>query len=521
MKVYASISKENFKEKPTAREWARMEYQYKHIGIMEFWNAMLNGYAFTSVFKYGEFTPKQKTKENFKGTQIISIDIDNALSSTTLQDFINECQTKPTLSYITPSHLKEDENGEVHARFRLIYACDAVITNTDTYKALYKQIYNGIPQTLLDPNKKEDNCGASPYQQFGGNAKAYTWRFDAIYEGNILKIKDLNDRYEGIVSAEEFAARIKAIQEGTENKHAQAYSERKEAQQESVFLADLNTLSPTDFLGKYASVYEYITATKIEFNGELYKETPTNYTEIERRYNVTRQSNGKTSITPYIYKDGEQRRKTMYLHSVIRRQIKPTITQEELIYNLVFDRLYFYDNSDNQLNNNTLQQIADNALKATYTIPQRKRKKFKINKEECKRQGINTKVMVRKAAKEINYTHIGQLYDTSKGVTENLKELNDHGVKVCRRTLYNFCKEMGINPKGTAYTPKTRKQATTKIKDNTIKTKVTMKDTESRNEQITIPYKPLADLFNLWQGKHMTRQEIKIPLRPKYSTAAA
>ena len=475
MQINVSLSKTKHDRKPTAREWARMTYKYKYIDIMDFCNAILNGYAFTSVFKYGEFTTKQKTKENFKGTQIISIDIDNALSSTSLQDFINECHTKPTLSYITPSHLKEDENGEVHARFRLIYVCDAIITDVATYKALYKEIYNGIPQTLLDHGKKEDFCGQSPFQQFAGNSKAYTWRFDAIFEGYIFEITALKDRYKGIVSVEEFATQIKAIQEGTESEHAQAHGKREETEQESRFIQDLNTLSPTDFLRKYASVYEYITATKIEFNGELYKETPTNYTEIERRYNVTRQSNGKTSITPYIYKDGEQRRKTMYLHSLLRKQIKPNISKEELVYNLMWDRLYFYDNSDNKLNNETLIQIAGNALKASYTIEQKKQKKYKINKEECKRQEISPKSMVRKAAKAINYNTIGELYNTAKCIAENLRELNDHGVKVCRRTLYNFCKEMGINPKGTAYTPKTRKNKEIKVRlSKEIKTQITM-----------------------------------------------
>lgn len=472
MQVNVSLSKQNFTEKPTPREWATMAYQYKQLDLYEFWNAILSGFCYTAIFNRTDFTTKQKTKENFKGTQVISIDVDNALTTTTLKDFISECQTKPTLSYITPSHLKEDEKGEVHARFRLVYICDAIITDADTYKALYEQIYSGIPQRFLDNSKKADNCGASPYQQFGGNAKAYTWRNNAIYEGYIFEIAALKDQYNGIVSLNDFA-----LQEPSKAPNKpKAQASHKEVETE--FMADLNTLSPNELIKKYASEYKHITATNIDFKGQLYAQTPKDYIEITNKFEVTETEEGKIKVRAHIYKDREQRRKTMYIHSVLRRQIKPNISKEELIYNLIFDRAYLYDNADGQLNISTLIKIAENALKATYTITQKKQKKFKINKEECQRQGISTKVMVRKAAKEINYTHIGELYDTSKGVTENLKELNAQGVKVCRRTLYNFCNANGIPTKGTEWKPKRR--TAKKIITRKKITKTTMQKEEKK-----------------------------------------
>lgn len=52
--------------------------------------------------------------------------------------------------------------------------------------------------------------------------------------------------------------------------------------------------------------------------------------------------------------------------------------------------------------------------------------------------------IINKAVKEYNYSAIDEYYNKSLSVAENLKVLQDNGVKVCSKTLYNYCKDRGI-----------------------------------------------------------------------------
>ena len=60
---------------------------------------------------------------------------------------------------------------------------------------------------------------------------------------------------------------------------------------------------------------------------------------------------------PRKLKDRQHRKRTLFHRGWLRRLIKPSITPDELLYNLLFDREHFFDNSDNELNVYRLQQI--------------------------------------------------------------------------------------------------------------------------------------------------------------------
>ena len=59
--------------------------------------------------------------------------------------------------------------------------------------------------------------------------------------------------------------------------------------------------------------------------------------------------------------------------------------------------------------------------------------------------GENLQAIVRKAVKDANYTAIDEYYNSELSVAENLKVLQDNGVKVCSKTLYNYCADRGIS----------------------------------------------------------------------------
>lgn len=58
--------------------------------------------------------------------------------------------------------------------------------------------------------------------------------------------------------------------------------------------------------------------------------------------------------------------------------------------------------------------------------------------------GENLQSIINKAVKEINYTAIDKYYNSELSVAENLKILQDNGVKVHLATLYRYCKDRGI-----------------------------------------------------------------------------
>lgn len=47
-----------------------------------------------------------------------------------------------------------------------------------------------------------------------------------------------------------------------------------------------------------------------------------------------------------------------------------------------------------------------------------------------------------------NNESIGEWYDVSKSVKDNLEYANENGIKVSQKTLYRFCERNGIDTKG-------------------------------------------------------------------------
>ena len=147
-------------------------------------------------------------------------------------------------------------------------------------------------------------------------------------------------------------------------------------------------------------------------------------------------------------RDGEGRRKCLYIGALIRRMIHPNISFEHLLYNLIAERQWYYDNSDKVLTNEVLMQIANNAL----SIPiekiniktKRKPSKFKVDKSYCLQNGIKTKVMVGIVRRKLKDEEIGELYDCNLSVKQNLDLLKANGMKIGLSRLYEFCDRNNI-----------------------------------------------------------------------------
>ena len=140
-------------------------------------------------------------------------------------------------------------------------------------------------------------------------------------------------------------------------------------------------------------------------------------------------------------RDGDGRKKKLYASALIRKQILPNVSFEHLLFNLVCDREYYYDNSDNELNSKRLIDIC--------RLERYRPKDYEVDKEYCREHGITPNEMKNRVRRQLKDMEIGESYDCSKSLAENLMLLREIGVKVGKSRLYEWCKENGIetNPK--------------------------------------------------------------------------
>ncbi len=93
------------------------------------------------------------------------------------------------------------------------------------------------------------------------------------------------------------------------------------------------------------------------------------------------------------YKDGEGRRKRLYVDAIIMRAIKPDATFLELLYNLVLRRNYCYDNSDKVLTDKILIDdvltVMNMSINDVYALNPSKHGTFKTDAIYCTEHGVS------------------------------------------------------------------------------------------------------------------------------------
>jgi len=144
------------------------------------------------------------------------------------------------------------------------------------------------------------------------------------------------------------------------------------------------------------------------------------------------------------------------------------------------------------LTNKILVSIAQNVINIPYediNIKSKNNINYKISKEYCVEHGTTPNRYKNIVRKYINYQKIGNLYDLSKSVKDNLLILSDNGVKTSLNTLYRFCKENQIptNPSNVSQQKSFVIQNNKKEKERTLliwMTKVTDEEFERQKSKV-------------------------------------
>lgn len=437
-KLKLSVSTKRFERKEDIVP-KQLTFEQELLTVDEFKGAVKEGYCFCHWFNTANeiFSIAEKTKSNFDCANVVFIDIDDY--DVEMKEFVKHLPRKPTVYYTTPSNGK---NGKY--RYRLCYLFNQDIKDSQTFSTVYNGIVNSFRISYPDyPDK--DKCGGVSAQYMNGNGSpnCEVYSTDCIYT-----LSDFGLSYTSTTTSTD-SFKVSPAPKIRSNK-----DESKEFPFTDLeFKADFFSMSPNDLIPKYSQRYQFFDSTELEYNEEGYALIGDNYRQIFRRWylDISTDDKGREHKARVIRKrrDGDKRRYYMYLSALIRKQIKPDITFEHLLYNLVYERQYFYDNSDRVLTNQFLMEKAMSVINTpiekislgTY----KKRPKYKVDREFCRKKGIKPVALSNKVRSKLYTEKIGELYDCNLTVAENLENIRSYGVKVGKTKLYQFCKEMGLS----------------------------------------------------------------------------
>ena len=374
-----------------------------------------------------------KTKENFIGTPLIFVDVDN-LEGKTSEEFINsiDSDVMPNLWYNTFSSTEGNE------RMRLVYLMEKNIENEHVYRYNSHHIVDKLGIDV-------DNCTFSPFQFYFGTGKQQ--RVQCV-NGTKHKVYDIELKEEN--EQESKSANTTYIKKEHNNIECNCTFDNN-----SDFMRNYWNLDNRAFILKYTDSIEVINNTPLNYNpAKMYIELPNDYIAIERKtYTVYEMKNGEKTFKykdNYRWKDGEGRKKKLFLTAIMRRMMLPTITFEQLLFNTVWELENFYLNTKKDyITKKQVFQIVVSALKEDLesykSMAKRDNRKYIVNPYYNNVEGYSNKQLAAMAKKAIHYAEIGELYDCNLTDKENLEIMKQYGVKCSLRTLKNFRKDNGIS----------------------------------------------------------------------------
>ena len=431
-KLKLSVSTQCFKRKEDIII-PKLRFERSLLTVSEFEEKVKEGYCFCHWFDTPKdvFTIVEKRNDNFERANTVFIDVDDY--NVEMKEFVKTLTHKPTVYYTTPNNLIKGY------RYRLCYLFDEDIRSVDEMATVYSAIIDDIRYDVPDyPDK--DRCGHNVAQYMNGNGS----RNCEIYStGLSYSFRDF-----GIsVTANPIICKSKQPQSVSRTLSKKEYPFTNMG-----FKRDYFSLSPIDLMDKYRIEYPYFESTPYEFNEEGYALLDDDYIEIYRNWyreiNTDKNDGEHSIMIRKKRRDGESRRYYIYLSALLRKKINPNISFEHLLYNLVCERMWYYDNSDKVLSNDFLLEkamsVINTPVEEIKLKSKRKKPKYKIDKEYCREHGIKPVARSNQIRAILSTEKIMELYDLNKSVKENHEFLKSQGIKVGKSKLYNICKEFGI-----------------------------------------------------------------------------
>ena len=395
------LSTTAYQSKPTDIEIQDMRFKACDIDITEFIDRIKDGYAFTAMMK-----DNWRSKDNFLYTELLVYDIDH--SDIPMNEYLDNLAVKPTISYTSPSNCEGDY------RYRLVYCLNEPIYDINEYYQYSRSFEDQMKMSHVDSHSYE----VEHYWNGSYNCTVCT-------HDNVLDVKTISVN--------------KAYNRHTSKSASKTYMENiGHISLSCTFIKDFYLLHRRDFLEKYHNDYENLEKTPIELDDETpIIKYPSNYYEIYRPW---QKINGETMKI----KDGEGRRNSLYKNGIVRRKINPSITFENMLYNLTWEFEHYYLNNGNVIDKKVIFEITKNVMRAEIYEGNLGKPRYKsfVNPMYCAKYGMTPKQVMGNVRNKKKY--IGEFYDASLKDQQNIEVMKGFGLDISLRTLQTWKKENGI-----------------------------------------------------------------------------
>ena len=426
-KFEVSISTERFDHKPDRDiEVPYLVFNQTITDIKGLIDSIAKGYCYAPIFELSTFDMHHKYKEDFRYSFFVSIDVDHV--QVDMNTMIDGLKYKPSFAYTSCSNGENEEYS-----YRLLYCFFEKLEGIDEYYSFVYAILesNGLNIKDIDHRSRE----AERYYNGNGCGNIEICINNIIY--NKDDFKDYYKQYHREIKS-------KSINENhtyntTHNIHL------NDTFDDEQFGKDYWNMKMEDLIEKYIRVYPNIEHTPLEIPDDdtPYIIYPIGYIAIRRWWR--KRLNGM----PIKIKDGEGRRRKLFINGIIRRLINPNITFDNLLYNLLYELVNYVSNydADNVIGKKDIYYIAQDVMKkdmANYENMRGSHKQFMVNPNYCIKHNLSKNEVKSMAAKLIRYNQIGELYDCSKTDKENVEIMKEHGLVISLITLKRWRKENGI-----------------------------------------------------------------------------
>lgn len=416
-KFTLSVSQQSFTSKPPREDsaWGQITFKPQEFTVNTILQAALEGKVFCPSFKSkhpdNSFHIKQKKRENFISTSTIFFDFDNM--DVDMETFIeNKVDFKPSFAYTT------FDNGVLGYRYRLAYVFNRPIVGVDNFNAMYHAIvsannfkfetdksggldrntYDMCEQCYLGTNK-EASIYYTPYSIF-----IYT-RYD--FEPYLKESAQSYQEHVSITTSTE-APPINGD-----------------------ILNDIRNLRFEDFFSKYAPRF-YNNYKKSLQTQLILDETKWFYTYPKDYY----------AVKPHCIKGkvqkwqvGSDRKRKLYVSAKIMLHNLPSLSIDNLLFNLMCEREWYYDNSDNKLSIKVLIDIAKNAFTHDLTLKPTKHHSFTVNKTYWIEQGITANSAKGYVHAYLHSLEVKPYINPHMSIDYNVKLLKNNGISISPSTL--------------------------------------------------------------------------------------
>lgn len=431
-KFWVSLSTLKYDHKPNRKtEVGKLRFSRIYTDVTGFAEALVKGYCYAPIFRSATFSMSDKTDRNFNYSPFISIDIDH--TNVDMNTMVDGLKYKPTLCYTSCSNGLDGKYS-----YRLIYCFDEKIIGTSEYA---NYVY-----TLLEANQISigdiDKRSLKASQYYNGNGCG---NID-IKVSNIIYSKiDFRDYYKDYNTINNIICNNESINltNNTTPTTIISYNDTFENKQ---FENDYWNLKMEDVLIKYINEFPNLEHTPLPDvdDDTPFIRFPNDYVEIKRYWKV------KNDGRAVKIGDGYHRRKNLFINGIIRRLINPSISFDNLVFNLLFELVNYISNFNAEyvIDKKDIFYIARNVMKADLTRAERLKgtdRRFMVNPRYCEKYGLNKKQVRNIACKMLRNEGIGELYDCCLTDKENLEVMKEHGLVISPITLKRWRKENGIS----------------------------------------------------------------------------